>query len=161
MKKIILMCLFGLMLSTYLFGSVSFKNPLDFLWPTQNSSVETNYCIDDNNFEYLETITVSGKKPRLLSMISIDSKESLFITTMNRLKNEARDKYGDNVGFINTTKVEKIGFFFPVLSNIYYNELIIISADIIRFKEDSPLPIEITLTDKNILKNSSQTDGVE
>ena len=113
MKKIILMCLFGLMLSTYLFGSVSFKNPLDFLWPTQNSSVETNYCIDDNNFEYLETITVSGKKPRLLSMISIDSKESLFITTMNRLKNEARDKYGDNVGFINTTKVEKIGFFFP------------------------------------------------
>ena len=113
--------------------NAAFNNPLDFLMPSINSSVETNYCIEENNFEYLETITVSLESPRLLLLFSQKQANGLFTEAMNRLKIDAREKYGDNVAFINTTKVERNNL--TLLFPIWYTEEIIISSDIIKFND--------------------------
>jgi len=113
--------------------NAAFSSPLDFMMPSINSSVATNYCIENNNFEYLETMTVSVKSPKLFLFFDVKQKNGLFTEVMNQLKKEARDKYGNNVAFINTTKVERnnLTIIFPIL----YTQEIIISADIIKFIE--------------------------
>ena len=58
------------LLSCFLSFSYSAINLFEFAQPIINSSVETNYCIDGNNYEFLETMTVSTKSPRFLTSIN-------------------------------------------------------------------------------------------
>ena len=54
------------------------SNPFDLLLPTKiNSAVETNYSINSDNFEFLETMTYSIKCPRLLHFFSIKPKSGI------------------------------------------------------------------------------------
>ena len=105
-------------------------NIADFFKPTINTSIETNYCIENNNFEYLETMTVSLKSPRILLFFSSKQENGLFTEAMNKLKTSARSKYSDNIAFINTTKVERNNL--TLLFPIWYTEEIIISSDIVK-----------------------------
>ena len=113
--------------------NAAFNSPWDFMMPSINSSVTTNYCIENNKFEHLETMTVSIEAPRLFLFFSEKQINGLFTEVMNKLKKEARDKYGNNVAFINATKVERnnLTIFFP----IFYTQEIILSADIVKFTE--------------------------
>ena len=119
------------------------NNPLDWLLPSKiNSSVETNYSINNNDFEFLETMTYSIKCPRLLHFFSIKPKSGIYVATMNKLKKNARKKYGDNIGFVNVVSTERnnltptlVGELPFLLFMLWYNEEVIISADIIRFTD--------------------------
>tara|TARA_Y100001970_G_C14131377_1_gene801893 strand:+ start:197 stop:577 length:381 start_codon:yes stop_codon:yes gene_type:complete len=121
------------LLSCFLSFSYSAISLFEFVQPTINSSVETNYCIDGNNYEFLETMTVSTKSPRFLLFFHREQENGLFIESMNQLKSNARAKYGDNVAFINTTKVERnnLTLLFPV----WHTKEVIISSDIIKYKD--------------------------
>ena len=119
------------------------NNPFDLLLPSKiNSAVETNYSINSDNFEFLETMTYSIKCPRLLLFFSIKPKSGIYVATMNKLKKNARKKYGDNIGFVNVVSTERnnltptlVGELPFLLFMLWYNEEVIISADIIRFTD--------------------------
>ena len=121
------------LLSCFFTFSYSAINLFEFAQPTINSSVETNYCIDRKNYEFLETMTVSTKSPRFLLFFHAEQENGLFIEAMNQLKLNARAKYGDSVAFINTTKVERNNL--TLLFPIWYTKEVIISSDIINYKD--------------------------
>mgnify|MGYP001472775320 CR=1 FL=1 len=129
MKKHLLCILFIGTLNS----AIVFNSP-DFFKPKTNTAIETNYCIENNNFEYLETMTISIENPRFILFFSEKETNGLFVEAINQLKKEARNKYGNNVGIINVTKVERNNLIFPLFI-LYYKEEIIISADIIKFDD--------------------------
>ena len=102
--------------------------------PTINIPIQTNYSIEENNFEFLETMVSSIKRPRILLFFSISPESGMLSAAMNKLKKDARNKYGDNIGLINLTAVKRNNYTlitFPF--GLWYNEELVISADIIRF----------------------------
>ena len=112
-------------------------NPANFMLPTINSSVQSNYSINNNDVDYLETMTYSIKSPVILLFFSMQPENGTYIATMNQLKKKARNKYGSNIGFSNVISTKRTNYnIFNILPPwiLFYTQEVIISADIIRFK---------------------------
>tara|TARA_B100000029_G_scaffold429288_1_gene439606 strand:- start:906 stop:1313 length:408 start_codon:yes stop_codon:yes gene_type:complete len=134
MKNLFIVIFFVL---SFIFSAEIFlRNPIDVFNPEVNYSINTNYSLQENNYEILSTMTYSVDSWRILLFISIAPKNGLFLSAFNSLKEDAKRKYGNNIGFINVVATQRNNLIFPIglLWGSLYKEEVIVSADIIKFK---------------------------